>query len=142
LPAMIKRRRGGIIMISSLAGFTPVPFAAIYAAAKAFLTSFSLALEAEVARFGLSVVTVCPGRLQVAPEDAGNAGPRKKFPGGEQQHQEVVNDALRALARGGGLVVPGKVNKFAVFAERFVPRSKIARVIKRLSKPPSKNRDG
>jgi short-subunit dehydrogenase len=141
LPAMIERRRGGIIMISSLAGFTPVPFAAIYAASKAFLTTFSLALEAEVARFGVGVVTVCPGRLQVAPEDAANTAPRKKFPGGEQTHAQVVDSALLALARGGGLVVPGKVNKFAAFAERFVPRSKIARVIKKLSPPPRRDRE-
>jgi uncharacterized protein len=141
LPAMIERGRGGVIMISSLAGFTPVPFAAVYSATKAFLTTFSLALEAEVARFGVSVVTVCPGRLRVAPEDAANSGPRKKFPGGEQTHEEVVREALRTLARGGGLVIPGRVNKFAAFAERFVPRSKLARVIKKLSKPPNQNRE-
>lgn len=136
LPAMIERKQGGIITISSMAGFQPIPFAAVYSATKAFLTTFSLALEAEVSRFGVRVVTVCPGRLQVAAEDVENDGERKEFPGGEQSHQEVVNAALQKLDQGGGLVIPGSMNKFAAFAERFVPRSKIARVVKKLSKPP------
>ena len=74
LPAMIERKQGGIITISSMAGFQPIPFASVYSATKAFLTTFSLALEAEVARFGVRVVTVCPGRLRVSPEDAENSG--------------------------------------------------------------------
>jgi short-subunit dehydrogenase len=135
LPAMIERKQGGIITISSMAGFQPIPFASVYSATKAFLTTFSLALEAEVSRFGVRVVTVCPGRLRIAPEDLADGGERKKFPGGEQTHEDVVNQALRALDRGGGLVIPGAINKFAAFAERFVPRSKVARLIKKISKP-------
>lgn len=137
LPPMIEQKQGGIITVSSMAGFQPIPFASVYSATKAFLTTFSLALEVEVSRYGVRVVTVCPGRLRVAPEDLENSGERKKFPGGEQTHEDVVDDALRAFDRGGGLVIPGVVNKFAAFAERFVPRSKVAWLIKKISKPPS-----
>jgi short-subunit dehydrogenase len=137
LPAMIERKQGGIITVSSMAGFQPIPFASVYSATKAFLTTFSLALEAEMVRYGVRVVTVCPGRLRVAPEDVENGSERKKFPGGEQSHEDVVNEALRKLDRGGGLVIPGAINKFAAFAERFIPRSKVAKLIKNLSKPPS-----
>jgi short-subunit dehydrogenase len=137
LPAMIERKSGCVITVSSMAGFQPIPFASVYSATKAFLTTFSLALEAEVKGFGVRVVTLCPGRLRVAPEDAESSSERKKFPGGEQTHEDVVAEALRALDRGGGLVIPGGMNKFAAFAERFVPRSKVARLIKKISKPPS-----
>ena len=137
LPAMIERKRGGIITVSSMAGFQPIPFASVYSATKAFLTTFSLALEAEVSRFGVRVVTLCPGRLRVAEEDIEEGSERKKFPGGEQSHEDVVNEALRALDRSGGLVIPGAMNKFAAFAVRCVPRSKVARLIKKLSKPQS-----
>ncbi len=136
LPAMIERKRGDIITISSMAGFQPIPFASVYSATKAFLTTFSLALEAEMSSLGIRVVTVCPGRLAVAAKDIDPAAARKKFPGGEQTHEFIVNEALRALERGGGLIIPGGVNKFAAFAERFVPRSKIARLITKISKPP------
>jgi short-subunit dehydrogenase len=137
LPAMIERKGGGIITISSMAGFQPIPFASVYSATKAFLTTFSLALEAEMMRYGVRVVTVCPGRLRVSPEDAESSGERKKFPGGEQTHEDVVNSAMRTFDRGGGLVVPGAINKVAAFAVRFIPRGKVARLVKKLSKPPS-----
>jgi len=137
VPAMIGRKQGGLIFISSMAGFQPIPFASVYSATKAFLTTFSLALEAELSRFGVKVVTVCPGRLRVAPEDSESGSERKKFPGGEQSHEDVVAEALRALDRRGGLVIPGGMNKFAAFAVSFVPRGKVARLVKKLSKPPS-----
>jgi short-subunit dehydrogenase len=137
LPAMIERKGGGIITISSMAGFQPIPFASVYSATKAFLTTFSLALEAEMMRYGVRGVTVCRGRLRVSPEDAESSGERKKFPGGEQTHEDVVNSAMRTFDRGGGLVVPGAINKVAAFAVRFIPRGKVARLVKKLSKPPS-----
>lgn len=137
VPAMVRRKQGGIITVSSMAGFQPIPFAAVYSATKAFLTTFSLALDAEVYRSGVRVVTLCPGRLRVAPEDVASGSGRKRFPGGEQSHEAVVNEALRKLDRGGGLVVPGAMNKFAAFAVRFVPRGKVARLIKKISQPPS-----
>ncbi len=136
LPAMIEQKHGDVITISSMAGFQPIPYASVYSATKAFLTTFSLALEAEMSSFGLRVVTVCPGRLAVAAEDIDPLSERKKFPGGEQTHELVVSETLRALERGGGLVIPGGFNKFAAFAERFVPRGKIARLITKISKSP------
>src|SRR5712675_563514 len=63
LPGMLERRKKGIINVSSTAGFQPVPFASVYSATKAFLTTFSLALEQELRGAGVTVVTVCPGRL-------------------------------------------------------------------------------
>lgn len=136
LPAMIERKQGGVINVSSMAGFQPIPYASVYSATKAFLTTFSLALEAEMSSLGVRVVTVCPGRLAVAAEDIDPTATLKKFPGGEKTHELVVNEALRKLERDGGLIIPGGVNKFAAFAERFIPRSKIAKLITKLSKPP------
>lgn len=133
LPSMIEQRRGGIINVSSMAGFQPIPYATIYSATKSFLTTFSLALEAEVRRYKVAVVTVCPGRLRADPEEP-EEGERKKVPGGEQSHEEVVRLALRTLDRGGGLVIPGAMNKFAAFAVAFAPRSRVARLIGKMTK--------
>ena len=133
LPAMIEQRRGGIINVSSMAGFQPIPYATIYSATKSFLTTFSLALEAEVHRHGINVVTVCPGRLSPDLEEPIDQE-RKKVPGSEHSHEEVVQKALETLDRGGGLVIPGVANKFAAFAERFVPRGKVARLVAKMSR--------
>lgn len=133
LPAMIEQRRGGIINVSSMAGFQPIPYATVYSATKSFLTTFSLALEAEMRRYKVAVVTVCPGRLRADTEEP-DEGERKKVPGGEQSHDDVVHLALRRLDRGGGLVIPGAMNKFAAFAVAFAPRSRVARLIGKMTK--------
>jgi uncharacterized protein len=135
VPPMIERRQGGVINVSSMAGLQPIPYATIYSSVKAFLTNFSLALESEVGRYGVAVVTVCPGRLRVPPEEVEATTERKKFPGGEQSYREVVNESLRKLDQGGGLVIPGATNKLVAFTERFVPRSQLARVVGKMSKP-------
>jgi short-subunit dehydrogenase len=48
LPAMIERRRGGIINVASQMAFQPMPYFATYAASKAFVLSFSEALAEEL----------------------------------------------------------------------------------------------
>ncbi len=135
LPSMIAERRGGIINVSSTAAFQPIPYVAAYAACKAFVTSFSLALAEELRPYGVTVVTVCPGRLRPdSPIDNG-AKPRRALMGVAQSREQVVTEALKALDSHGGLVIPGVINKSVAFAERLIPRSVIAKLVARLSRP-------
>jgi uncharacterized protein len=134
LPRMLERQQKGIINISSTAGFQPIPFASVYSATKAFLTAFSLALEQELRSAGVAVVTVCPGRLHKNQNQESEQRARGKWPGIYQSPDEVVEDALRVLANGGGLTVPGALNKFSVFAQRLIPRSFVPRLIATFSK--------
>jgi short-subunit dehydrogenase len=133
LPRMLERRQKGIINISSTAGFQPIPFASAYSATKAFVTAFSLALEQELRSAGVSVVTVCPGRLHKNGNDESERA-KGKWAGIYQSPDEVVEDALQVLADGGGLTVPGALNKFSVFAQRFMPRSLVPRLVAKFSK--------
>jgi short-subunit dehydrogenase len=134
LPALLERRQKGIINISSTAGFQPIPFASAYSATKAFVTTFSLALEQELRASGVTVVTVCPGRLRKN-ESARSAGRlRSEWAGVYQSHEEVVREALRVLANGGGLTVPGALNKFSVFAQRLIPRKLVPRMVAKMSR--------
>ena len=134
LPGMLERRQKGIINISSTAGFQPIPFASVYSATKAFLTAFSLALEQELRSSGVTVVTVCPGRL-LKKQSGDSAQPVKgKWAGVYQSPEDVVRDALRVLANGGGLTVPGALNKFSVFAQRLIPRKVVPRLVAKMSK--------
>jgi short-subunit dehydrogenase len=140
LPGMLERRQKGIINISSTAGFQPIPFASAYSATKAFLTAFSLALEQEVRSAGVTVVTVCPGRLYKTGRLYKNGNDESeqrawgKWAGIYQSPAEVVEDALRVLANGGGLTVPGALNKFSVFAQRLMPRRLVPRLVANFSK--------
>jgi short-subunit dehydrogenase len=134
LPGMLERRQKGIINISSTAGFQPIPFASIYSATKAFLTTFSLALEQELRGAGVTVVTVCPGRLSKSQHGESEQPLRRKWPGVYQSPEEVVEEALRVLAKGGGLTVPGALNKFSVFAQRLIPRRVVPRLVAKMSR--------
>ena len=61
LPAMIAAKRGAILNVSSSASFLPIPGMAVYAATKAYVTSFSEALRSEVRGSGITVSALCPG---------------------------------------------------------------------------------
>ncbi|HZG39166.1 MAG TPA: SDR family NAD(P)-dependent oxidoreductase, partial [Nodosilinea sp.] len=55
LPGMRQRQTGGVINLSSVAGFQSMPYFSIYAATKAFILSFSEALWAENRSYGVHV---------------------------------------------------------------------------------------
>lgn len=61
LDGMLRRSRGGVLNVSSLAGFVVSPSSATYAASKAFVSSFSESLHAEVRHRGVHVTVLCPG---------------------------------------------------------------------------------
>jgi short-subunit dehydrogenase len=61
LQRMIERRAGQIAIVSSLAGFTPVPDAPSYGASKSAVLSFGLALRSVVYESGVKINVVCPG---------------------------------------------------------------------------------
>src|SRR5205814_4286471 len=63
LPGMIAQKRGAILNVSSSAGFLPLPGIAVYAATKAYVTSFSEAIRAETRDCGITVTALCPGPL-------------------------------------------------------------------------------
>ena len=124
LPRMIAEHRGGILNVSSSAGFLPIPLSAVYAATKAYVTSFSEALRAELYGTGISVCALCPGPVvtefqQVAKRNGvkPNIGPQFLVVTVEQ----VVRDALAALETDRPLVIPGFAMKLLMLVGRLMP---------------------
>ena len=74
LPGMRKRGHGGILNVSSVAGVLISPGGAVYAATKAFVTSFSESLSAEVSGHGVHVTALCPGLTRTEFHDEGHDG--------------------------------------------------------------------
>ena len=109
----------------------------VYAAAKAFVTSFSMGLAEELHPYGIAVVTLCPGGTRTNFFEASRYGQRT-MPGGLQEPEAVVAAGLKALDRGGGLVVPRLFNKLTTFVQRFIPRSWPPKVAARMFQPPSR----
>jgi short-subunit dehydrogenase len=61
LPSMLKRGRGHIVALSSLAGCRGMPFSAGYSASKAALATYLESLRPALRRRGIAVTTVFPG---------------------------------------------------------------------------------
>lgn len=64
LPAMLERRSGHIVIVSSVAGFVPLPPMPSYSASKSAVLSYGLALRAGLRRQGVRVSVVCPGYVE------------------------------------------------------------------------------
>lgn len=106
IPQMKVRGSGTIINLSSLAGLQPLPYMATYAATKAFDYSFSLALRGELNKFGINVITVCPGPVET--EFAGVARVPGDVTGAKRDPVgEVVDDILNGVKRYELVTVPG-----------------------------------
>jgi short-subunit dehydrogenase len=126
LKPMRERKRGAIINVASTAGFQAVPFMATYAAGKAFVLSFSEALYEENRSHGVQVMALCPGVTETNFfEASGMDRPPLRT---VQTPEEVVDTALRGLARNKSAVISGWSNWFTIEAERIVPRSVVTRV--------------
>ena len=124
LPQMIARKRGGILNVSSSAGFLPIPEFAVYAATKAYVTSFSEALRAELHKTGVSVCALCPGPVHTEFQKVANRSGRQPDSGPEFVHvsvEQVVHDAITALEAERPLVIPGFAMKLAMFLVRLTP---------------------
>jgi len=124
LPQMIAKQHGGILNVSSSAGFLPIPGDAVYAATKAYVTSFSEALRGELRGTGVSVCAVCPGPVHTEfqavarrPGAHPKSGSKLFFVSAEQ----VVREALAALEADRPLVIPGFAMKFAMLVSRLMP---------------------
>ena len=136
LPAMVERRGGGIINVSSTASFQPIPYTSVYAATKAYVTSFSMGLAEEAAEYGVRVLALCPGGTATNFFDAGQFS-KVKMPGGLQSPEAVVEAGLRALDRGRSLAVPRFLNRLMIFSQRLAPRRMAARIAGNMFRPKS-----
>ncbi|PYJ01159.1 MAG: hypothetical protein DMF00_05825 [Verrucomicrobia bacterium] len=126
LPQMIANRRGGILNVSSSAGFLPIPGSAVYAATKAYVTSFSEALRAELRGTGVNVCALCPGPVATEFQEVASRAGRNVSPGPgpdflQVSVERVVRDALAALEADRPLVIPGFAMKLLMLLARLTP---------------------
>lgn len=121
LPGMVRSWRGAVINLASVVGFQPFPHFAVYAAAKAFVLSFTEALAEEVKGTGVRVLALCPGSVATELDVfAHNKGLLGKLP--SLTAEQVVKTGLRALDRGRVVKVVGRLNQFLPFMDRLMPR--------------------
>lgn len=130
LQPMRERKQGAIINVASTAAFQGVPFMATYAATKAFVLSFSEALWEENRSHGIKVMALCPGVTETNFFEAAHG--QKPPARASQTPEEVVDTALRGLARGKSHIISGWINRAMTESERLVPRSLVTRMAGRM----------
>jgi len=136
LPRMIAQKRGAILNVSSSAGFLPLPGIAVYAATKAYVTSFSEAIRAETRECGITVTALCPGPVHTEFAEVANRKEHRGKPRDNFVHvpvEKVARAGLKAIERDQPVVVPGIAMKITMAIARALPLS-LLRVVSRIAK--------
>jgi len=118
LPGMVERRYGVVINVSSVAGFVPQ---GTYSAAKAWVTSFTQGLAADVGASGVQMLALCPGFTHTEFHERAGIDMRRTPDWLWLQADDVVSDAFAALDRGHVVCVPGLQYKTIVGVARRLP---------------------
>jgi len=143
LPGMMARGQGAIINVASIGAFMPKPEDATYCATKAYLKTFSQALQAELRGTGVQVQALCPGFTATEFHDQ---------PVYTQRHvkaripkalwmsaDDVVAESLAALARGRVVCVPGLKNRFMITCARLGLTDFLLKLLANRLRPSLKN---
>jgi short-subunit dehydrogenase len=118
VPGMRERGFGGVVNVASVAAFLP---RGTYGATKAWVVNFTQGVARDLGGSGVRLLALCPGFTRTEFHQRAGMGtgniPRWAWLSAER----VVDDALRDLARGRTLSVPGKRYKLAVAVARLLP---------------------
>ena len=138
LPAMIDRRRGGVINVASSAGMQPIPYEAVYAATKAFALNFTDALHTELRGSEVRVMSVNPGPVPTEWQRvAGYSEDRTGVVPGEISAEQVVRESLEAWDKGRRSIIPGRTIRWFIRATQPSPRALQLRITERMYRPKS-----
>ena len=107
-----------------------MPFMAVYAATKAFVTSFSEAIAEENRPFGIQIMALCPGSTKTNFFRASNIE-RPVQVKGQQTAEQVVDTAMRGIQGGRTKVVSGLTNFIGALIGKHVPNMITTRAIAR-----------
>ncbi|WP_406206644.1 SDR family oxidoreductase [Kitasatospora sp. NBC_01560] len=122
LPGMRERGRGAIVNVASVAAFLP---RGTYGASKAWVVSFTQGVMRDLGGTGVRLMALCPGFTRTEFHQRAGMGTGNIPSWGWLSAERVVDEAMRDLARGRSLSVPGKRYKIAVGIARLLPAGKL-----------------
>jgi short-subunit dehydrogenase len=128
IPGMVKRGRGAVIIVGSVAGRQPLPLHAVYSATKGFDLLFGEGLWGELRGTGVDALVIEPGPTKT--EFQSVAGESVGDDHGEPA-ENVVRVALDALGKHPS-VISGWFNWVRANAVRLVPRSTATIIAKKV----------
>lgn len=135
VPPMVDRGRGAVLNVASTIAFQPMPGQAGYAATKAYVLSFTQALNTELHGTGVTATALCPGPVKTefmdepGMEESASALPKPMW----LEPAEVAEAGVRGVESGDGIVVPGVANAVTRLIGRHTPRWLLLSTIRRLT---------
>ncbi|MHA1338862.1 MAG: SDR family NAD(P)-dependent oxidoreductase [Promethearchaeota archaeon] len=115
LPNLIKKNRGAIINVASLASFVNYSGSALYSATKRYLVEFSKAIKVEIANTNIKIQALCPGYTYTEFHSVGDyvGYKRSKIPKFMwMKADKVIEISLKKLAKNRVVIIAGGKNKF------------------------------
>ena len=125
-------RRGSFIyQMASSAGFAPQPNFTVYAATKAYVKSFSIALRQELSYQGIRVIAVCPGPVKTEFFDRAYEQEEMKFYKKfvMADPKKVVRKAIRDARKNKAVSVYGMTMKVTRVICKLLPGRWIAKIM-------------
>lgn len=130
LPPMVKRGKGRILNVASIAAFQPIPSLATYAATKAYVLSLTESLSEELSGTGVSITALCPGitatQMLSSVQEKSHGLKIPGFVVGDVE--DVAAQGYQACLKGDVICVPGAVNLAATITGRATPKWLLRRI--------------
>jgi uncharacterized protein len=120
---MVARGSGKILQLGSVVSKMPAPYLAVYGASKAFVLSFSEALQYELKDTGVTMTVLIPGRTDTDFFHKASAEETKEYQKDLSDPAEVAKDGYEALMSGESRIISGMKNKMMIGMSNMMPDS-------------------
>ena len=127
IPDMLQRGDAGILNVSSTAAYQPLPYFAIYAATKSFVTNFSGALHGEYADRGITVTCLTPGPTETNFQERAEMKVLTNYLGSAE---DVARAGLKGLLQERMTVIPTPHDAVGAALGKLAPNRMSAAVIR------------
>jgi short-subunit dehydrogenase len=142
LQDMLKKGRGRILNLSSIASKAPGPLNSVYHGTKAFVQSFTQAIAEEVKDKGITVTALLPGATDTDFFNKADMQQSKVVKDGKLDNAaKVAQDGYNALMKGESMVVSGFKNKLKVAMSNVFSDKKAAKTTKKEQEPAQEKKD-
>ena len=118
---MVKKGKGRIMNVASIASYIPGPSFAVYCATKAYVLSYSRALHKELKNKGVTVTALCPGYVTTGFQEVAGMELSKMEKLTAVPVKKVAEIAVKSMHKGKREVMPGIVNKPLPLVTKITP---------------------
>lgn len=122
---MVKRGKGRILNVASMAGLQPDPNFAVYGATKSYVISLTEAIHKEFEHSGVTVTVLSPGATTSNFMERADMGNAKLYASGVMSSVDVALEGYNGMMKGKLHVIPGFKNKILGFFSGIMPPGKL-----------------